>query len=661
MVISEIEPLPKTPMPLRGACWTFDVFDTVVARVVEKPIHIFSLMAEQSQILTDLPNFSQWRIDAEQAARLNKEGQHEVTLKEIYQNLRKLCDWSYEDMNKVMAAECSIEIASAVPLKDGLSLLDHARKNGVFGGFVSDMYLPTKTVEDILRQVGAWQEGDRLWVSAEHDQTKDARGLYELVRQDLDIEYSDWFHIGDNKKSDIGVPKKLGMNTMAMPPVNGNDAVVSSYINLTYNSLSSRLGAAVNRAIRSGYFYQLSEPQKVIWETSCNVTGPVLVCFVKWLLVQAKQAGVKQLLFLARDGQILFRIAEQLCADIVDGPELKYIAASRHAWHAASVDQLCEEDFVWIYANPDCLTAKKVFLRLGFSDEYRGLLEHCPISNQDEVLDTEKSQQLQKWLLSEGVSKVLSKISVRERVKIVSYLEQQGINDSFGLVDIGWYGNMQSSFERIVKGSAFEQKKLHGWYLGLFSKRKNLERSELSGFLFDVDQGIYVQEYTANVALFELLLSADHSGVIGFEEQEQVFPILRDESSWALQLDWGVTVQQHAILSFVSECKYSQLNDLNTDWMSYVAPMLKKLCINPTRHQSDVFGDWPAETEQVGELNAIPRLAPKLNWKTVASCYRNWAEPQNQELWRGGTKNRNSWALYWGFRMAKAVGRRLPC
>ena len=46
---------------------------------------------------------------------------------------------------------------------------------------------------------------------------------------------------------------------------------------------------------------------------SMFVLGPTLLAFVSWVLKQAQETGKRRLYFLARDGWLMYRMAQTLC------------------------------------------------------------------------------------------------------------------------------------------------------------------------------------------------------------------------------------------------------------------------------------------------------------------------------------------------------------
>src|SRR5699024_7318970 len=56
--------------------------------------------------------------------------------------------------------------------------------------------------------------------------------------------------------------------------------------------------------------------------------APFLVCYVRWVLDQALQRGIKRLYFVARDGEVMYKIARQLKRP-GDDIEMRYLYGSR--------------------------------------------------------------------------------------------------------------------------------------------------------------------------------------------------------------------------------------------------------------------------------------------------------------------------------------------
>lgn len=188
---------------------SFDVFDTVVKRDVAEPKAVFALIETRLREREDLcvEHFYAQRIEAERAARKEKHGR-EVTLEEIYRQVLV----SDEQRLELMQLECQTEIEVSRPNIPIKHVYDACVQQGKKVLFISDMYLPSNVILQILRKNG-YGTG-RLYVSCEVGRTKRESELFKYVQEVEGLEVSNWIHMGDAIPGDFLVPKWLGIKTL---------------------------------------------------------------------------------------------------------------------------------------------------------------------------------------------------------------------------------------------------------------------------------------------------------------------------------------------------------------------------------------------------------------------------------------------------------------
>lgn len=165
-------------------------------------------------------------------------------------------------------------------------LIRQKRQEGWQIAFISDMYLSSAFLMEILQREGCYEPGDKVYVSCEHDARKDTGTLYDLVRQELHP--NAWEHYGDNKQSDVRMAEQKG--------------IMAHHVDTSCRDLAARFVA------------------------------PAYVPYVLWLLDEARKQQIERLYFISRDGYILQQIAEVLPHT---GIELHYFFASRKALQLA--------------------------------------------------------------------------------------------------------------------------------------------------------------------------------------------------------------------------------------------------------------------------------------------------------------------------------------
>lgn len=169
-------------------------------------------------------------------------------------------------------------------------LITKKRQEGWQIAFISDMYLDSAFLSEILTREGCFEPGDKIYVSCEHNARKDTGTLYDLVRKELHPD--EWEHYGDNPQSDVRMAERKGIK--------------AHLIDNSYRDLASRFVA------------------------------PAYLPYVLWILEEAKRQDIQRLYFISRDGYILQQIAEALPHE---GIELRIFFTSRKALQKAFEDE----------------------------------------------------------------------------------------------------------------------------------------------------------------------------------------------------------------------------------------------------------------------------------------------------------------------------------
>lgn len=190
------------------------------------------------------------------------------------------------------ALERQVEKDCLIATPSVRELIAQKRREGWQIAFISDMYLDSAFLSEILASEECFEPGDKIYVSCEYNARKDTGDLYDLVRKELHPD--EWEHYGDNRQSDVRMAERKGIR--------------AHLIDNSYRDLASRFVA------------------------------PAYLPYVLWILEEAKKQDIQRLYFISRDGYILQQIAETLPHE---GIELRYFFTSRKALQKAFE---CEED-----------------------------------------------------------------------------------------------------------------------------------------------------------------------------------------------------------------------------------------------------------------------------------------------------------------------------
>lgn len=222
---------------------SFDMYDTLVMRRVLQPIDIFHLIEDElANSGIQIQGYAENRIEADKNSKGGNIG-------EIYRILQSCMNWDDETTEYLIKYEFETEKRMTIPRLDMIRLLNYAISIGKTVSIISDMYLPSEALREILRELGV--DGiHHIFVSCEHDSYK-SNGLFDVYLDCVRKKSDDRFlHIGDNIHSDIESAKKSGIRTYY---------VKSAYDTIRTSSVRYILGNIYSRADRFFLGYMISE------------------------------------------------------------------------------------------------------------------------------------------------------------------------------------------------------------------------------------------------------------------------------------------------------------------------------------------------------------------------------------------------------------------
>ena len=180
--------LEQSPLQKLGSVNSFDIFDTIIARDVEHPQDIFSLVEEQYPF----PRFRELRIYAES---ISSGGFHS-----IYEAFQSLTGISMQECDAIRSFELQMEINHTYLIQETYHLV----QDGDI--LVSEMYLGYNDIQRILAHAG-FTKRVNVFVS---DGGKRSGWLWPPLFRLYDIK----LHRGDNFYSDVQQAFHHGINRL---------------------------------------------------------------------------------------------------------------------------------------------------------------------------------------------------------------------------------------------------------------------------------------------------------------------------------------------------------------------------------------------------------------------------------------------------------------
>lgn len=495
---------------------SFDIFDTLLERSINKPSDIYSMLSSKASQLTGgvVTNFGELR---RLAKTLVPDIKGEVTLSERYSALAHAIPKEYPDLLSIMEKfELDLEARLLHPKVIGVSLFKFAKKQGKKVVLTSDTYFDEASIVFFLKNAKFDLSEVKLLLSSTERATKESGGLYDSLR--AVTEGKKLLHIGDNKKVDLLNAKSKGVEALYIP--SGPDiakAITKNYPFSSEDIIASISSGLFTRKI-SAFPTIMSEPgfyRGNKEDLGYNVVAPFIFRFAKYIVEYGVANKLDHIYFLARDGEIVKKAYDLIAKHYPKAASSKYLLTSRRAIKVASytnVETVKDElEVVMIEQakNPSPTTYKK-FIEMRFGvvvgDEY-----DKPINPYD------LGSEIDKLLLDTEFHALVVDQSEKRREKYISYCNDLNVTDGMCVVDIGHNASMQCLLSNMLG-----LKKSTGLYFVTYEKvdealSKLQGEHQALGFYGDrVSPSNKSNEYVKNALLFEALFLNEKGTFKGF-------------------------------------------------------------------------------------------------------------------------------------------------
>lgn len=420
---------------------TFDIFDTTLVRRCGRPENVWRLMG--SRLWHDNPEqaiaFYIWRARAEKGPF--------ATIDSIYSvpEAESFSPYSAQHLVKAEMDEESRQLTVNPSVK---SIIEKYRAKGHKIAFISDMYLPSEFLSDILRREGCLKDDERVIVSCEAGSCKHQHGkLYaEVAKSDLCSDTDLWTHYGDNSYSDVKYARKQGLKAHHVDfPFTKTERIWIDQASSMRKGwqLSALAGIARNTRLKLG-----DTPEVRL---AADFVAPAYVAYVKFVISEAHRKGIKRLYFLNRDSYILHKIAENIPHE---GIELRYLYVSRRSLMVPFLRECHDEDYIAIAdrnnlvgRDSNHLLWQLQYTRAELRDEYGIELPFGRIINpaqQQHFMDT--------LFRHEQFTPNFRKRACSQFDLIKDYFRQEGLlnGDKTAMVDVGWLGTSRLMINRLL-------------------------------------------------------------------------------------------------------------------------------------------------------------------------------------------------------------------
>ena len=557
---------------------SFDIFDTLIKRDVPDPRDVFNLIEKKN----GFEGFCARRIEAEIKAR-QESAYEEVTLKEIY-------DYFPEEVREQYAtAEIEIEKQLCIRNEVMYQVFRSCISDGKKVVLTTDMYLPQKTIEEILEGVGITGY-HKLFVSGSIKRTKASGNLYTYVTEALKIKPEQLIHIGDSFRSDYIMALKKRVMAVKIPRKVVNCCFYSKDHSI-YDSYLSQFISNHVASMKDDYYARFGY----------ECLGPLLYGFINWMHQDAKRCGVKRIYFLSRDGYIMKCAYEEM--RLQEDIPCEYFEASRRSLRIPFLRSISSrEDLVDELMMPLYTSIGEVLNVLGLNaDEYEDVVIACDIK-MDAVYRWEQLKSSPQFdHLLDKLSEAIFRNSDSEMKAFERYIRQFSFEERVAIVDIGWRGSMQKYLSVCLNGLKIPST-IYGYYLGLsHDSIENLkgEKYTAKGYLFDcLNSGIDISDNQAYSGLLESFFLEPKGSVERYviNKDSGLCELIRSPYEYEFEKETEENIQSIQInaIEFIRDIKCNPIETImkKGDKATYERRMLS-LLRNPKRRDVEKFGNIP--------------------------------------------------------------------
>lgn len=487
---------------------SFDVFDTLVRRRHYSPTDVFAAAGGA--------RFRLKRIAAEWLARLRHRHQEDVSLEQIYAFLAA-----------DPAAEIEAERRTLYANAEARDIYDYARAHGKRIIAISDMYLPSSLIREMLDAAG-YNEVERVYLSSEVGSTKGRGTLFRHVTADLGIAPEKIVHIGDHQLSDSTRAKEHGLRSHHLPSsrmrFEAADAIHPGVLRALRRSRKPSHSLLLG-LLRDG----LADWDGDYWYAfGFFVVGPAVNAFVDWVCRRFVEGKHDRAFFFSRDGYLPLEVLS------IRHPELPgtYTFASRRLFLIAALETLDDRALAALTTSLPGTDAREYWSRLGITNPRVDELLDRHFKPGEKIWSIFDRQRLETFF-REAHGYFLPDVQ-REKKLLRDYLTRIGLlgGRSPLIVDVGWNASSQRHLE-----SAFpELKGTAGAYFGL--RAGAYRNGNMRAFFFDRGEpsGMYRIAMEC-VEITELMFSAPHPTVQKIDDElNAVFEAMTPEEERRIQL-----------------------------------------------------------------------------------------------------------------------------
>jgi len=603
----------------------FDVYDTLLTRELNEEAAFWAVLAER------LVSSGAWSGTAEQYLAARSIAATAIPGQNIQAWYEHPALAARASVDCCIGAELAFEAEITHSVPGSADALDMVRRAGASIAFVSDMHLPADYIKTQLGDLDLHRHGESVLVSGTVGVWKSSGELFTKWLDYEELPPDKVGYVGNHAFTDCAVPASLGLKVK--PRRNGNP--------LSFERLMGSggvAGAAVAAASTRARLAAEADDAETLTRIGTGVVGQTMMSFLLAIRARCQVGGFRQVAFVARDGELLLRMAGEMPKDYWSGVDLHYLHANRLTWslagaHCVGVDRWIElgtaDQHSLLRHGVDQLPASSLLTRVGMIVDDLANLNFVGTVDPDRPLP----QGGPSWLRILSNDSVRATIAERaaERYELIGdYLRGLGLRQEPALVvDVGWRGQTAALTANLLTDVLGHEPT--NYHFGGYGVQPDLDANcRLERYAFD--DSVDPVPFHSVDQLVEMFTGAGQRRIVGYERRDGAVVPMFDDGVEAMnspdrEAIWAAAMELAAMMP--------DAEDLDR-WTtavpdpSAVVAILKEFWTAPTRAEAMVATRLRLELDDAGLLTcpmAAPyRFSEIYSRPALAAPIRRWPE-----------------------------------
>ena len=285
-----------------------------------------------------------------------------------------------------------------------------------------------------------------------------------------------------------------------------------------------------------------------------------LYLFVDRLYKVLIQRKAEDVLFFAREGQLLKEMFDFYQSSLVDGKKINshYLKVSRRSTFLLSLGPLHQEGFDVLFRQYRRISIQDFLKSLDLVDSAELFARELGIAVEDfsEVSsDLPTDKRFLKLLQLPAFRDIYETQRLERSLAFSEYVKDllgvSELPESLHVVDVGWKGSIQDNVYHWFSRQKSTGAKVHGYYVGLIAPGASAAENTKLGLLFSCLEGRTpgFQVFNENRSLYEVILHADHGSARRYTFSEsQGVRVIEDEVTDAAMIEKMVRPVSQALM-----------------------------------------------------------------------------------------------------------------